>query len=196
MSRFRFILCSVGARAARPCAPTFTPQTALACCSSRQALVPDSTWGRGLSQLALGLVLTGATVLFAPAAGASPAKSRPAELELRNSVEDLPEASVKAIDLRLPTDGWLDLEFLVHRGSGVTVHVIARAPGGSGLKVNQFRIYPDFSVSDTTTARKSAWLPRGDYYLTLINANAKTPSKVRVFAHLRPGRREIAAPGE
>lgn len=169
--------------------------------SSPSALAPRFAWGprtpvlrpagrRHMRSMRIAVTLLLSPSLVGSIYAASSTKARSSEVELRNSVEDLLETSVRAIDLRLPADGLLELDLLVHRGPGVTVHVISRASGGPGT---QFRIYPDFSATDSTTTRKIAWLPRGDYYLTLINPSAAGPIKVRIFARFRPAIRSAAA---
>ena len=113
------------------------------------------------------------------------AKSR-GPVELRNSVEVVGPASVKAFDVRLPADGLLDLEILVHQGNGVTLHVISRLSRIPIKTVNEFRLFPEFTLAPAAVARKTAWLPRGEYYVTVINQDPDALTKLRIFARFSP----------
>jgi hypothetical protein len=150
--------------------------------------LPDRSAGARGSGRLIGAICA-ATILFAGRALAESAAPRAlvqnvSVAELRNSVEELGAASVKTFNLHVPEDGILELDLLVHRGAGVTLHLISRVPGGWSRKVNEFRMYSEFTAVEATTIRKSAHLPRGEYYVTLLNSSASEPTSVRIFARL------------
>ena len=140
---------------------------------------------------ALGRITSAIIFLVALAASGVAAPKKDSTVELRNSVEELSGSSVRTFTLRLAADGVVNLDLLVHHGPAVTVHVVSRPPGASILKANEFRLFPEFSTEQVTSCRKSGWLARGEYYLTLINpaADPAIPTKVRIIACLSPGPR-------
>lgn len=163
--------------------------TACSCASPR-----THGWSAG----ALGRIVGVLTILLTLTTTGFAAPKKDSTVELKNAVEELAGSSVKTFSLRLPADGIVNLDLLVPHGPGVTVHVVSRPPGSSILKANEFRLFPEFSAVQVTSCRKSEWLARGEYYLTLINpaADPAILTKVRIFAYLSPGPKVKTKTGE
>lgn len=137
-----------------------------------------------ISELTLvALVLFGILAVAVQSAVHSAAASE-ANVELKNSVEDLPASTVKVFSFVVPAEGVVSLELLVHRGPAIGVQLTSRASAAAGFKANESRLFTEFSADNITTYRKSGVLPRGEYFLNLINSapDPASVTKVRIFA--------------
>jgi hypothetical protein len=115
-----------------------------------------------------------------------------APIALKDSVENLPAASWKAVGLNLPYPGTVDISLEVVRGNPVDVFV-APADQLETIKQGQWsnvRVYNDFNALKAKTYRQSGRLEQGSYYLVLRDTSlgvlSSSASDVSVKVQLHP----------
>jgi hypothetical protein len=115
-----------------------------------------------------------------------------APITVKDSVENLPAASWKAVGLNLPYAGTVDISLGVVRGNPVDVFV-APADQLETIKQGQWsnvRVYNDFKALKAKTYRQSGRLEQGSYYLvirdTSLGVLSSSASDVSVKVQLNP----------
>jgi len=115
-----------------------------------------------------------------------------APIALKDSVENVPAASWKAVALDLPYPGTVDVSLEVVNGNPVDV-VVTTLDQLEVLKQNgwgHMRVYTDFNAVKTKTYRRTGQLGQGSYYLVMRDTSlgilSAHASDVSVKAHLNP----------
>ena len=162
---------------------------------SRDAIKPLLSWQVRVGLLVL-LVLLGSYSMRVnhgskQAENASRTAVR-APIALRDSVENVPAASWKAVALTLPYPGTVDVSIEVVNGNPMDV-VVTTPDQVEILKQNgwgRMRVISDFNAVKTKTYRRSGQLGQGSYYLVLRDTSlgvlSASASDVSVKAHLNP----------
>jgi len=115
-----------------------------------------------------------------------------APITLKDSVENLPAASWKAVGLNLPYSGTVSISLEVVRGNPVDVFVTP-SDQLETIKLGQWsnvRVYNDFNALKAKMYRQSGKLEQGSYYLvirdTSLGVVSSSASDVSVKVQLNP----------
>ena len=95
-------------------------------------------------------------------------------MELRFSLESLPNSSMKVLSLLVPWKGTLVLSVSSRSGqpfNAYMVHVTGRA---NCLKSNELPLVEAFTAEGVRTYRRSAPVEQGEYHLNLVNPAPKS----------------------
>jgi hypothetical protein len=115
-----------------------------------------------------------------------------APIALKDSVENVPAASWKAVAIDLPYPGTVDVTLEVVNGNPIDV-VVTTPDQLEVLKQNgwgRMRVFTDFNAVKTKTYRRTGPLGQGNYYLVIRDTSlgilSAHASDVSVKAHLNP----------
>jgi len=115
-----------------------------------------------------------------------------APIELKNTVENLPASSWKAIGLSLPYTGTISVDLAVQRGNPLDVFLTTpdQLETMKAGQWNQVRVFTDFTASKTTVYKRSARLRQGNYYVVLRDTSlgmlSASSSDIAVKVELNP----------
>jgi len=92
-----------------------------------------------------------------------------APINLKDSVENLPAASWRAVVLNLPYPGTVDVSLQVLQGNPIDVFLAPtdQQPAMNREEWNNVRVYTDFNAVKTKTYHQTGRLAQGSYYLVM-----------------------------
>lgn len=93
----------------------------------------------------------------------------PGEIVLKNSIERVPNGSMRAFSLRLPYTGVLEIEAITEERYPFSVYLV-EAGTTSRPDRKGFRIVREFTAERISNHRQSAHVERGEYQLTFFRS--------------------------
>ncbi len=115
-----------------------------------------------------------------------------APITLKDSVENLPAASWRAVGLNLPYPGTVDVNLEVVRGNPIDVFLAPTDQLDTTKEEhwNDVRVYTDFNAVKTKTYRRAGQLGQGSYYLVIRDTSlgilSASASDISVKVQLNP----------
>jgi len=119
-----------------------------------------------------------------------------APIDLENEIVSVPATVSRAIPIRLPDAGELDLQVSVVKGTHVNVYVVDDSDWAEFEKAKtsffggKFHHYPEFQAVRAKTSHTTGRLAQGSYYVVLENPTlgllVASSFDVEVKAHLQP----------
>jgi hypothetical protein len=101
-----------------------------------------------------------------------------APVSLVDEVENVPASSWKAVGLKLPYAGTIDVNLQVVQGNPVDVFVVTPDQVDTMKKENwsSVQVYDNFNATKTKTYKRSGQLNQGSYYLVIRDTSLGLPS--------------------
>lgn len=115
-----------------------------------------------------------------------------APITLKDSVENLPAASWRAVVLNLPYPGTVDVSLQVVQGNPIDVFLTTtdQQQAMNREEWNNVRVYTDFNAVNTKTYRQTGRLGQGSYYLVMrdnsLGVLSAKASDISVKVQLNP----------
>ena len=115
-----------------------------------------------------------------------------APISLKDSVENLPAASWKAVGLNLPYPGTVDISLQVVQGNPIDVFVtpVDQMETMKQGQWNNLRVFTDFNAVKTKTYHQTGQLAQGGYYLVMrdnsLGVLSAKASDISVKVQLNP----------
>lgn len=111
-------------------------------------------------------------------------------MELKDSIESVTASSWKGFPVTLPYTGTLTVDMTVVKGNELDVYVVAPDQIEKIKQKKEFTHVQNFEAQKTKNYRRSGRLPKGDYYLVVIDTTlgilSASASDVKVHARLEP----------
>jgi hypothetical protein len=111
-------------------------------------------------------------------------------IEVKDSIEDLPASSFKALALTLPYTGTISVEVTVRKGNDIDVYVVSPDQIEKIKKKERFTYFEGLQAQKTQNYRRSGRLEAGSYYLVLLDRSlgilSQSSTDVHVHVRLEP----------
>lgn len=111
-------------------------------------------------------------------------------IELKNSIETLPAASIKGLGVNLPYAGSLLAEVSVVKGNEINIYVVAADQIENVRSKKPFTQFTEFEAAKAKNYKRTGRLAAGQYYLVLVDETlgilSASSSDVSVHLRLEP----------